>query len=117
MHAGEELPLARETDLMAQVLVAMTEKRFGCAGIVDSQGTLTGIITDGDLRRHMQSDLLQKQASAVMTRKPLVIAPGMLAAEALKILNETKRTVLFIVDGTKPVGILHIHDLLRAGIA
>lgn len=117
MHGGDEVPLAKETDIMSHVLVVMTEKRFGCAGIVDAQGNLVGVITDGDLRRHMQADLLQKTAATVMTKSPLAIAPNLLAAEAIKILNEKKRTNLFVVENSKPVGILHIHDLLRAGIA
>ena len=117
MHGGMELPLAAETDSMAHVLVVMTEKRFGCAGIVDAQGALVGIVTDGDLRRHMGDGLLQQSAATIMTRKPLTVASRVLAAEALRILNETKRTQLFAVEDGKPVGILHIHDLLQAGVA
>ncbi len=117
MHGSDELPLAKESDTMAHVLVVMTQKSFGCAGIVNASGEIAGIITDGDLRRHMQDNLLQKTAAMVMTKNPMVIPGAMLAAEALKILNEKKRTVLFVVDNGKPVGILHIHDLLRAGIA
>jgi arabinose-5-phosphate isomerase len=117
MHSGEELPLVKESDAMSHVLVVMTEKRFGCAGVVNAAGDLTGIITDGDLRRHMKNNLLQKPAAEVMTKNPMVIAPQILAAEALRILNEKKRTVLLVVDAGKPIGILHIHDLLRAGIA
>jgi len=117
MHSGDALPLVEESDVMADVLVTMTEKRFGCAGVVNSTGNLTGMITDGDLRRHMKGNLLELPASDVMTQNPMVIPPTMLAAEALKILNEKTRTQLLVVDNLKPVGILHIHDLLRAGIA
>jgi arabinose-5-phosphate isomerase len=117
MHGGDRVPLAKATDSMADVLVVITQKSFGCAGIVDANGDLVGIITDGDLRRHMQNDLLQKPASSVMTKNPQTIAPQALAAEALKILNDKKRTQLIVVEGRKPVGILHVHDLLRAGIA
>ncbi|MFY9288797.1 MAG: KpsF/GutQ family sugar-phosphate isomerase [Alphaproteobacteria bacterium] len=117
MHSGSELPVALESDVMSNVLVIMTEKRFGCAAIVNKDGMLSGIITDGDLRRHMQGDLLKKSAADVMTKNPLSIQPQMLAAEAIKILNETKRTQLLVAENGKPVGILHIHDLLRAGIA
>lgn len=118
MHKGEELPLSSETATMADVLVVMTAKSFGCAGIVDKSGNLAGIITDGDLRRNLQSaDLLKLPASAIMTKAPMTVNPEMLAAEALKILNEKKRTQLFVVENGKPVGLLHIHDLLRAGIA
>jgi arabinose-5-phosphate isomerase len=117
MHAGDELPVVKETDIMSHVLVVMTEKRFGCAGIVDSSGKLVGIVTDGDLRRNMNDGLLQKTAAQIMTKAPMVIAPSMLAAEAIKILNDSKRNQLFVVENSKPVGILHIHDLLHAGIA
>jgi arabinose-5-phosphate isomerase len=116
MHTGDELPLANETDSMAHVLVIMTQKSFGCAGIIDTEGRLTGIITDGDLRRHMESGLTNKLASDIMTRNPMTASPRTLAAEALKHLNDKKRSQLLIVDDGKPVGILHIHDLLRAGI-
>lgn len=117
MHGEAELPLAKECDLMSHVLVVMTEKRFGCAGIIDSKGALIGIVTDGDLRRHMSDGLPQKTAATVMTKNPMTVAPRLLAAEALKILNDTNRTQLFVVENEKPVGILHIHDLLRVGIA
>ena len=117
MHGGAELPLAKDTDVMSHILVVMTEKSFGVAGITDASGKLIGVITDGDLRRHMQGDLLQKKACDVMTKNPLTVSPNMLAAEALKILNDKKRTQLFVVEGGKPVGVLHIHDLLRAGVA
>lgn len=118
MHKNEEVPLAQETATMADVLVVMTAKSFGCAGIVDNEGNLAGIITDGDLRRNLQrADLLKQPACAIMTRSPMTVRPEMLAAEAIKILNEKKRTQLFVVENGKPVGLLHIHDLLRAGIA
>jgi arabinose-5-phosphate isomerase len=93
----------------------MSEKRFGAVGVVDGSGRLAGLITDGDLRRHMDG-LLQHTAGEVMTRAPLTIAPGALAAEALKIMNERRITVLFVVEADRPVGVLHVHDLLRAGV-
>lgn len=117
MHPAPELPLANENDTMSDVLVTMTQQSFGCAGIVDASGALAGIITDGDLRRHMQDGLLKKKARDVMTKSPMTASPHMLAAEALQILNDKKRTQMFVVEDGKPVGILHIHDLLRAGIA
>lgn len=117
MHGAEALPLAKESDPMAHVLVVMTEKRFGCAGIVDGKGALIGIITDGDLRRHMGDGITAKSAGEIMTRDPMFVPPRLLAAEALKILNDNKRTQVFVVEESKPVGILHIHDLLREGIA
>lgn len=117
MHVGEQIPLIAEPARMADVLVLMTAKSFGAAGIIDSEGRLAGIITDGDLRRHMGPDLLTLTAREVMTRNPLTIRRDALAAEALGIMNRRKITSLFVVEDRLPVGILHIHDCLRAGIA
>jgi arabinose-5-phosphate isomerase len=115
MHKGAELPLIKDDAEMAAALLVMTEKRFGCAGVVNAAGVLEGVITDGDLRRHMDC-LMQSRTGSVMTRNPLTVTPAMLAAEALKIMNERRITVLFVVAQQKPVGILHVHDLLRAGV-
>jgi len=118
MHKANELPLARPEELMSHVLLVMTEKRFGCVGIVNDAGALIGIITDGDLRRHMDDGLTKRTAASLMTADPMTMPPRLLAAEALKILNDNQRTQVFIVDEAhKPVGILHLHDLLRVGIA
>lgn len=118
MHGITELPLAKADSPMTEVLMTMTEKSFGCVGIVDAHGKLAGIFTDGDLRRHIGDNLLGKRAADVMTKNPLTITGQALAAEALNILNAKRRTQLFVVDAdTKPIGIIHIHDLLRAGIA
>lgn len=117
MHPKDQLPLVKPTDTMAHVLVVMTEKRFGCAGVVSEDGKLLGIITDGDLRRHMSDGLIQKTAESIMTRSPMTMSPRLLAVEAVKSLNDTQRTQVFIVnDANEPVGLIHIHDLLRAGI-
>jgi arabinose-5-phosphate isomerase len=119
MHA--DLPLASPGQKMADVLIKMTAKRFGCIAVVDAQGWLAGVVTDGDLRRHMAPDLLDRPVDAVMTRNPRAVAPETLAAEALALMNTHQITALFVCetqDGKRrPVGILHIHDLLRAGIA
>lgn len=115
MHGAEELPLASADAPMAEALLVMSEKRFGAVGVTDGSGALVGLITDGDLRRHLDG-LMGHVASEVMTRAPLTIGSAALAAEALKIMNERRITVLFVVDGERPVGILHVHDLLRAGI-
>ena len=117
MHKGDALPLVSDKEPMAKALLTMTAKSFGCLGIVDSKGKLAGIITDGDLRRHMRPDLLNLATGDIMTRKPLTVAPDALASTALEMLNSLKRTVLFVVDKGKPVGIVHMHDLLRAGVA
>ena len=116
MHKGGELPLVAEATPMEQVLLVMTAKRFGCAGVTNAAGEMTGIVTDGDLRRHMGSDLVKKTAKEVMTASPVTITPPMLAAEALGIMNDKSITCLFALETGKPVGILHIHDCLRAGI-
>ena len=116
MHQGEELPLVKEDAPMREVLIAMTARRFGCAGVTDANGMLVGIITDGDLRRHMDDKLLEANAGDVMTRNPVTATPQMLAAEALGIMNQKSITTLFVVRGGTPVGILHIHDCLRAGV-
>ncbi|MEQ1790363.1 MAG: KpsF/GutQ family sugar-phosphate isomerase [Rickettsiales bacterium] len=117
MHGVDELPLVQENDIMRDVLLVMTSKRFGCAGVIENNGSLSGIITDGDLRRHMQPDLLQKPAIDIMKANPRTIRPQALAAEAVAIMNEYSITSLFVSEDSKPVGILHIHDCLRAGIA
>lgn len=117
MHGADELPLVQPDTPMQQALLIMTAKRFGCAGVVQADGTLAGIITDGDLRRHMDAQLMDKQALAVMTKNPVTITPQTLAAEALGIMNSKTITTLFVLDeARKPVGILHIHDCLRAGV-
>lgn len=116
MHAGNELPLVKLDTPMQQVLLTMTAKRFGCAGVVDAQGVMHGMVTDGDLRRHMGERLMQQSAEQVMTKHPVTITPQQLAAEALGIMNSKSITCLFVVEEGKPVGILHIHDCLRAGV-
>ena len=115
MH--EQLPVVKEEALMSDVLLVITAKTFGCAGVIDKNGKLAGIITDGDLRRHMAADILTKRAGDVMTKNPLSIRPAALAAEALGIMNTRSITTLFVVENEKPVGIIHIHDCLRAGVA
>jgi arabinose-5-phosphate isomerase len=117
MHRGDAIPLVPLGTLMSEALVEMSTKGFGCVGIVDASGNLLGIITDGDLRRHMRADLLNQRVENVMTRGPNTVRPDQLASEALEFLNSMKRTVLFVVEGVKPVGIVHMHDLLRAGVA
>jgi arabinose-5-phosphate isomerase len=116
MHSGEAMPLVPPDMKMSEALVVMSAKSFGTLGILES-GRLTGIVTDGDLRRHMAADLLERPVGEIMTRGPLTIRPQALAAEALNLMNARKTTCVFAVDEGKPVGLLHIHDCLRAGIA
>jgi|SRR5262245_14025153 len=116
MHSGTKIPLARVGSAMSDALVEMTAKGFGCVGILD-RGALVGIITDGDLRRKMRPDLLKIKVDDVMTRTPKTVRPDQLATEALEILNSSKITALFVVEASAPIGIIHLHDLLRAGVA
>jgi arabinose-5-phosphate isomerase len=126
MHKGEELPLIAPETPMRDVLMTMTSARFGIAGyagVVDKKGALIGIITDGDLRRHMEHGLLDKQASDVMTANPKTVSPEILASEALTFMNARppKVTYLFVVDPKaalrRPIGFLSVHDILRAGLS
>jgi arabinose-5-phosphate isomerase len=116
MHSGGTMPLVPLGTKMSEAVFEMTGKGFGCVGIIDAQGMLAGIITDGDLRRHMRGDLLAAQVDDVMTRNPKTVRPEQLASEALEILNSSKITALIVAEGKRPVGILHLHDLLRAGV-
>ncbi len=122
MHT--EMPLAGPAMPMREALVAMTAGRFGCLGVVGEGGRLAGIVTDGDLRRALRraeeggGDLLARTAGEVMTAEPRTVPPETMAAEALRLMNERAITALFVVDREgRPAGILHIHDLLRAGVA
>lgn len=118
MHGREELPLVAPETNMRQALLVMTQMRWGIVGVVDAGGRLLGAITDGDLRRHIDG-LLDHTAGEVMTPGPKkAVAPGTLAGEALALMSDPAPavTVLFVVEDGKPVGILHVHDLLRAGV-
>ena len=117
MHASDTVPLTPLGTRMSDAIIVMTTKGFGCVGITDPRGLLVGIITDGDLRRHMRNDLLDQRVDDVMTRSPKTVRPDQLISETLELLNSTKVTAVFAVEGGKPVGIIHIHDLLRAGAA
>jgi arabinose-5-phosphate isomerase len=119
MHKGDEIPLVDEDTAMRDTLLAMTAKSFGCVGVVNGDGRLAGIITDGDLRRHIEGDLLARRADEIMTPGPRTINPQSLASEALHMMNAPDRQItnLFVVEDGRPVGILHIHDCLRAGVA
>ncbi len=116
MHVGDELPLTGPDTPMSEVLLLMSQKSLGCAGIVDAKGKLIGMITDGDIRRHSSGDLLARKAADVMNKTPKTVAPGMLASEAVKLLQEKKITSLFVVEKGKPAGLVHIHDFLKAGV-
>jgi arabinose-5-phosphate isomerase len=117
MHAGEAVPLRPLGTRMSDALVEMSSKGFGCVGIVDARGQIVGIVTDGDLRRHMRPDLMTALVDDVMTKNPKTISRDLLASEALEILNSSKITALIVTDANRPVGIVHLHDILRAGVA
>ena len=117
MHTGEAMPLVRPDQPMSEVLIEMTAKRHGHCGVVDAAGALVGVVTDGDLRRHMSPELLTRSAAAVMTPNPLTIRPDAFAAEALGLIQARKKNGLFVLRGGKPVGFIHLHDLLKAGVA
>ena len=117
MRSGDAVPLKPLGTGMADALAEMSAKGLGCVVIVDGRGHVAGIITDGDLRRKMRADLLSVTVDEIMTANPRTVGREALASEALEILNSAKITTLIVTDGAKPVGILHMHDLLRAGVA
>ena len=121
MHTGDEMPILDEHAALRQIILTMSSKMLGCVGIINENGDLSGMITDGDLRRAMASsldnDLFGKTAEDIMTRNPKTTSPDTLVAEALNVMNTTGKgiTQLFVVDGKKPIGVIHMHDCLRAG--
>ncbi|WP_224824338.1 SIS domain-containing protein [Cognatishimia sp. MH4019] len=119
MHEGDAIPTIHQTAPMSDTLLTISQKGFGVVGVTDQNDYLVGIVTDGDLRRHMDG-LLDLTAAEVMTRSPRTVSPDALAQEAVAIMNDRKITCLFVVDpegNDMPLGILHIHDCLRAGVA
>jgi len=121
MHTGDEIPLVKKETTMKDTLLEMTSKRFGITGVVNDKGELIGVITDGDLRRALEKypDIMQKVASDIMTTNPKRVEKTALAARALKMMEEYSITCLFVYENSKdniPIGIIHLHDLLRAGL-
>jgi len=116
MHKGDQVPFVYEADLMDKAILEMTSKGFGCTAVVNENKKILGIITDGDLRRHMGESLISEVAKDIMTHSPIEIAPSLFAAEALAIMSKKNITSLLVSDEDKIVGILHIHDLLRSGV-
>ena len=117
MHPGSAVPLIGRDALMSEAIVEMSAKGFGCVAVTNGDGRLLGVVTDGDLRRHMRDDLLRAPVGEVMTASPKTVRPGQLASEALELINSLKITALIVVESDRPVGIVHFHDLLRAGVA
>ncbi|MEL6297992.1 MAG: KpsF/GutQ family sugar-phosphate isomerase [Pseudomonadota bacterium] len=117
MHSRSDVPVAEPDTPMSDALITMSEQRFGCIAITDGGDGLLGVITDGDLRRHMGDGLLSRTAGEIMTPAPKTIDADVLAAAALEQMNASKISVLLVTDSDRLAGILHIHDLLRAGVA
>jgi arabinose-5-phosphate isomerase len=117
MRSGDAVPLVALGTRMSDALVEMTAKSVGCVIITGKDGRLMGIITDGDLRRHMSPNLPDMTVEQIMTREPKTVRPDQLASEALEFLNSSKKTQLIVAEGGKPIGVVHVHDLLRAGVA
>jgi arabinose-5-phosphate isomerase len=118
MHTGDAVPLAGPQMPMSEAILLMTAKSFGCVGVIDDDGRVIGIITDGDLRRHMGDALLERTVGEVMNCDPKTTSAAVLAAEALGVMNRFAITALFVVDeGRRAAGFLHMHDCLRAGVA
>jgi arabinose-5-phosphate isomerase len=117
MHKSDELPTVASGTAFIDAVKAMTEKGFGVLGVTSPDGKLAGMVTDGDLRRYLTSGRQAKTIDEVMTKSPITATPDMLAAEVLRTLNEKKKTQMFVLDAGRPVGIIHLHDLLRAGLA
>ena len=113
MHEDDELPILPETVSIQEALIEITTKRLGCVGFVDENSNLVGILTDGDLRRILTANTLNKNVKSLMTKYPKTITQSALAAEAIKIMNEKKITNLFVVENEKPIGVIHIHDCLN----
>ncbi|RPF98239.1 MAG: KpsF/GutQ family sugar-phosphate isomerase [Rhodospirillaceae bacterium] len=117
MRSGAELPLVSVDTPMTETILEMTAKQLGCVGVRRADGVLAGVITDGDLRRHMEDDILAMKASKVMTADPKTVGDNALAAQVLAMMNENKITTLFVVAEGHPRGIVHIHDILRTGLS
>jgi arabinose-5-phosphate isomerase len=118
MHRDERLPIVVPTARVEEIIAVISAKGFGCAIVTEADATLAGVVTDGDLRRAMAAGTTNKTARDLMTTHPRTILPDALAAEALELVNRLRITALIVVDdGARPVGLVHVHDLLRLGVA
>ena len=115
MHSNDDMPICHDSDTMHQVVLTISSKRGGCAGIINKDGELVGVITDGDLRRHLSPDLLGKKAAEIMFTTPTTLSPNALVADALALMNEKSVGSIFILDHLKPIGVVHLKDCLRVG--
>ncbi|MDJ1304881.1 MAG: KpsF/GutQ family sugar-phosphate isomerase [Candidatus Midichloria sp.] len=118
MHTGDRIPLVKPSSSFSEMILEITKKRLGCTGVVNEDGILVGVVTDGDLRRHIDLDFKKSVVSDFMTLHPLVIDQNMLAVQAFALMNNKSVTNLFIIDEEKkPIGVIHIHDFIKAGIS
>ena len=117
MHVGQAMPILDENSNLQAVLLEMTSKRLGCVGFVNKDGDFVGMLTDGDLRRCLSASILDEKACDLMTKNPKTVDKDMISAEALKIMHDKKITNLFVLEGAKAIGVIHIHDLLNNGVA
>ena len=116
MHTGTELPVVPVSAVLSEAIVEMTSKRFGITGVVDEAGYLVGVLTDGDLRRAFKNGFTDGPVAKVMGRRPLSVGPEALAVEVLAHMNQSRITCIFVVQDQRPIGLIHVHDLLRVGI-
>src|SRR5262249_35279848 len=117
MHVGERIPLVPQGTGMRQAILEISQKGFGCVGVLAPDGRLCGIITDGDLRRQIDGDLLSRNVDEVMTRRPRMVSPDTLVATGRETINASAITSLMVVEAGRPAGLVHLHDLLRIGAA
>jgi arabinose-5-phosphate isomerase len=116
MHEGERMPLVSEGTVMADAILEMSSKGFGIVGVFGRTRNLVGVVTDGDLRRHMTRDLMDRRVETVMSHKPVVVAADVLAGAALTLMQERKISAVFVIEGARPIGLLHMLDLVRSGV-
>ncbi len=118
MHKLEDIPLVKSGTVLEKAIAILSSKKFGCVGVVNQDGALAGIVTDGDLRRNLHVDMSSKVVDDIMTKNPTTVVGQMLAAEVIELINTKRITAVFVVDAqNKPEGLIHIHDLLREGVA
>jgi arabinose-5-phosphate isomerase len=116
MHKGDDIPLILHNKMAFDALIEMSNKRLGCVGIIDNHDNLIGMLTDGDIRRHIDCDFKHTYISEIMTKNPISIHSNIFASEALNLMNTSAITNLFILQDAKPIGVIHIHDILKAKV-
>ena len=117
MHKGEEMPILKTSATINEIILEMTSKRLGCVGFINENNEFCGMFTDGDLRRCLSASILNEKAINIMTKNPKTVTKDIMASEAMKIMHDKKITNIFVVEDKKPIGVIHIHDLLNNGVA